>query len=102
MSTVADVLDRAADVIAERGHCKGDYEGPDGSVCAIGALLVAIAGGPADPLNARQFHTYMSARDWASDVVGNAVARWNDAPERTADEVIAALREAARRERGAA
>jgi putative intracellular protease/amidase len=102
MSTMADVLDWIADVIAERGLSKRDYEGPGGTVCAVGAIRVAIAGGPRTPLNARQFDTYRLAHDWASDVVGNAVARWNDAPKRTADEVIAALREAARRERGAA
>jgi hypothetical protein len=102
MSTVADVLDRAADVIVERGHHKRNYVGLDGSVCAVGAIRVAIAGGPVSPLRIDQFDTYRSAQAWASDVVGSPISRWNDAPERTAGEVIAALREAARRERGAA
>jgi hypothetical protein len=102
MSTVADVLDRAADVIAERGLCKRDYEGRDGSVCAVGAIRVAVTGRARTGFSLGQFVTYKSASDWASDVVGSPVARWNDAQERTADEVIAALREAARRERGAA
>jgi hypothetical protein len=102
MSTVADVLDRAADVIAERGLCKGSFEGPDGSVCAGGALRVALTGGPTNPLGDDQFGTYMYAVHRMTDVVDDVVVNWNDAPQRTADDVIAALQEAARRERGAA
>jgi hypothetical protein len=102
MSTVADVLDRAADVIVERGHHKGSYEGWDGTVCAGGALRVAITGKPFTRFTgAGEAVTYMSARDRLCDLLGSPIARWNDAPDRTADEVIAALREAARRERDA-
>jgi hypothetical protein len=105
MSTVADVLDRAADVIAERGHYKGDYEGPGGEVCVAGAIRVAVTGTamPHPKTADRTRHVIGSAYNSLGRAIGDPIITyWNDAPGRPADEVIAALREAARRERGAA
>jgi len=34
----SDVLRRAAEYIGEHGWHQGDYEGPDGGVCALGAI----------------------------------------------------------------
>lgn len=38
------VLARAADVIRERGWCRGTYENEQGQVCALGSINVAATG----------------------------------------------------------
>lgn len=89
--TARDVLLAAADRIEIRGHCQGASE-IDGRCCVIGALdrttsdpalynkatamLCRYIGAPADHWFAR-------------------IVTWNDAPGRTAAEVISALRGAA-------
>lgn len=40
----AQAAERAAGLIAERGHCKYHYEDKKGSLCVLGALEVALAG----------------------------------------------------------
>lgn len=97
--TEAELYERAAREIETRGHHKGDY-GDDRfrpntcRVCLIGALNAASAGSPF----AREVYYDLSA---LLEVLGYPydflAAEWNDAPERTADEVIAVLREAAKR-----
>lgn len=87
---VADVLDRAADEIEARGWHQGDWiEDDTGCVCAEGALyfagasakLVAVSISPTGKL--------------FRDHIGESIVDWNDAPERTQAEVVAALRSAA-------
>lgn len=116
-NSVADVLERAADLIAAPGAWTQDdfardeagegYEEsglsfdefPATCFCLFGA--VGKAAGVSDPELYRDADTYIiAAVDFGSHV--SDVARWNDALERTQDEVVAKLREAAKlaREQG--
>ena len=84
LDPVGKVLVRAAELIAERGHCKGEYSLKDGSCCPIGALLILVGG--------REFNDATNALKQA---VSNDIATWNDLPERTPEEVIDGLIHAA-------
>lgn len=93
---VADVLDGAADHIEKYGHHKGSgFAGPgsDSAACVIGAITIAGRTG-ADMLAAE-----VAVRATLDEP---AIARWNDAPERTEQEVLDVLRLAAKQERRAA
>ena len=86
----AEVLRKAADVIRERGHCKGHYE-RHGSVCIFGALNVIETGNALEPPP-----DITESERWLRKALGgDSVTLFNDAPERTAEEVIAALEKAA-------
>lgn len=90
VKTTADVLRHAARIIEERGHAKGALEDDEGGVCALGAILVASSGSSNDwGPNGREASCALS------NTVGYSIAGWNNRPERTASEVIAALRAAA-------
>ncbi|MFH8752998.1 hypothetical protein ACH4GK_17615 [Streptomyces rimosus] len=106
------VFAEAAETIVRNGHCKDDYydttavaETPQESpVCLVGALSLHLFGTPLPPWmpgdEPSELETYAvrvaghlglpveDMRDGAQVAVSN----WNDAEERTADEVIAALR----------
>lgn len=102
MKTPAQVLREAA-ALVERGHCKehfavtkggdvtwGDY--PDAVAwCALGAMDAVC------PRDARRnvAGATMEARTALREVVGQPLDDWNDAHERTAAEVAAAMRKAA-------
>jgi hypothetical protein len=99
--TPAEILDRAADVIDERGHCKGTLENSRRAVCANGAILVAYHGVPDWPgdLGAPEHNTLLGAiRSLAAAVDASAIVLewgvpdWNNAPERTAAEVTSTMR----------
>lgn len=105
-----DVLRQAAEVLEVNGWFRGDFYDTDwpGSsyeapVCALGAIRVAAGEPPAfDNVVAKDAaawlaeHVDPTAVD-CTDVaaVAGLVGFWNDAPERTVDEVLTALREAA-------
>lgn len=83
---VRDVLLGAAEVIAERGWCQGRYLDSSGAVCIEGSLRRA----------AQPSHDHLFEACLAVDRnVGRDIVAWNDAPGRTAEEVIAKLREVA-------
>jgi hypothetical protein len=88
---VAAVLDRAADLIEERGWIQGRCKDETG-ICALHAIDLAT---PDDDDDEMYWHT--SEAVWQR--VGWNITGWNDAPGRTAAEVIAALRAAAESER---
>lgn len=103
--SVADVLMRAADLIEPEGAwCQGEpAEDADG--CAVGALdpsairwcaagaLARFSSNP-DGTNGNKF--YHRVRRELINVLGTStIVHWNDAPERTQAEVVAALRSAA-------
>lgn len=86
MSAVKDDLLKAADYIDEHGWCQGDSGDASGRVCLVGALEMTI--------NDRR--RLKSAADALRHSIGcSRLSRWNDAPERTQAEVVAALRAAA-------
>lgn len=105
---VADVLDGAADVIERDGWHQGDfYPGHQGYVwdgggeglpkCARAAVYAAGAVGICQHEAAMRALAAAAGRDlWWT------IATWNDAPERTEQEVLDAFRKAAKHERAAA
>ena len=105
---LAPVFRRAAEVIRSNGHYTGDYFSSaaalflpksESPVCTIGALRIATVGSPetGNELTDRAV-AFLSPRI-ASNIVDDdpveRVAGWNDAPERTQDEVVEALLAAA-------
>lgn len=92
------VLKRAAVEVQRRGHWKGEYRGPHGEVCALGAIELAVvelsdAGrgyGQWRTLHAEAMHRF-------GKFLGSTmhITAWNDTPARTAAEVVAALESAA-------
>lgn len=95
--TAADVLGRAADLLEEFGWCQGAYGSKTyGAFCAMGATMSAARdlGCFADEGRQREmFHEALANLDAAT--FGNT-GRWNDVPGRTAGEVVAKLRQAAK------
>lgn len=114
MTTIPDpqIYRAAADVIRENGWHKNEYFRPVSDVppakcpvCLMGAVLVAAVGTP------QHIHdeggecdetcfplvwlaTFMTKAGYCdTDAMG--IADWNDEPERTVDEVVAALEAAA-------
>ena len=105
MTSIPQILDKAADLLAKRGHCKHQYEETDGRLCLFGALNIAADCGPNgrtpkllgaldDATQARSAIEKWIARNERPRPVG-ALAGWNDAPERTKEQIIAAFRECA-------
>ncbi len=84
----SEVLDRAADLIEERGwHQGGAGWGGDGSLCVINACSQVD----------RRMGAWLDATDRVMDYLGinGGLAGWNDAPGRTQAEVVGVLRAAA-------
>lgn len=113
----SEILNRAADLIEERGWSKGvDAWTPEsgGGLCLEGAIMAAA--GITRHIDAPNCHAYRSVRLHLGDRCRNAVLpgadddrlwAWNDTVARTAEEVIEVLRacaliEASREEQDAA
>jgi hypothetical protein len=77
----SDVLRKAGDVLRERGWCAGYMAGPKGGHCAYGAIAVANASTP---------YAQNPGDVELESVVGDVLG-FNDAPGRTAAEVMYAL-----------
>lgn len=89
--TESDVLEKAADLIERDGWCQGG-DGRDGK-CRCMMVAIADASDSAPP---PRLSLWQRTRDAIWGYLGvTSGAKWNDAPERTAAEVIAALRSAA-------
>ena len=96
---IAQVLERAA-ARCERGWCRG-----------VDALDKAGQSVPPESMSATRWCVYgavhcdtndsarFMALDFFASHIRALISHWNDAPERTQQEVVAALREAARRAR---
>jgi hypothetical protein len=108
----ADVLDKAADHLERVGHHKGylyDERQAKGAaiescrVCAVGAILVAAHGKPRYPDDEPLVGGISDLAILAlTDHVDGPVPTWNDEPDRTADEVVTAMRQTAKTLREAA
>ena len=104
---------KAAEVIRANGHYKGAYFEPspesgvgiefgaaESPVCTVGALCVAVIGFPVptcdevDPVIVDFASRMFGPVNEAAAVV--RIAAWNDDPERTPEDVIAAFEQAAR------
>ena len=76
---------KAADLLERDGWCQGTLMDADGKRCGAGALIGSTNG-----------NDYWDAVNEIRRAVGtHRVSTWNDAPERTADEVIALFRKLA-------
>ena len=115
---IADVLEKAADDIATNGLAKHILENKAGQHCAIGAIGLALGatfeegdfsfeGEPDCALieaAAIALLPHILTLDhpwhWSAWDYGqrawNGVVRWNNDPNRTADEVVEAMRQAAK------
>lgn len=100
---VADILETAADEIEARGWCQDRRVNELGEVCAVGALHKAMerlhtrgwcrVGNPAN-------EDYRTATAQLKSVVKNlSIPVWNDKDNRTKQEVLDALRLAAKNAR---
>jgi hypothetical protein len=85
---VADALERAALLLMVYGWTQHAHRRSDGSMCARGAILRATEN--MDPRLPDDAEDRLAAHVGWETIVG-----WNDYPDRTADEVIRAMREAA-------
>lgn len=83
---------KAAEHMRKHGHCKEQFSDDRGRVCLIGAIL----GADANLDNLTFSHAELLLADYLSAKFGAGnFATWNDAPERTKEEAVAALEMAA-------
>ena len=80
------ILLRAAAILEEHGHCKGRAQHGD-SHCLSGAITVASF----EFGHWGLYHGHAAAMRRVVRFLDDPI-RWNDAPERTKDEVVAKLR----------
>ncbi len=86
---VGQVMLKAADYLEEHGHCKHVLFNDKGAVCIRGAFMKV---GSFAQLNEAELRLKEFGIPW-NELIG--VVDWNNAPERTGEEVIAVLRAAA-------
>ena len=95
---IAKALHDAAQIIKQYGHYKGEFGGSDRGYCIHGAISRATQ----DSLKHRKVARRLAA--WFERFEGRPVpmakdcpsfVEWNDAPERTKEEVITVLESAA-------
>jgi hypothetical protein len=101
----SDVLFKACDLISERGWAKGGYVGPEGCLCADGAILMAeglltvdddgsitldqLTDSPVEDLVKHYLYdlkVYRRSGDWTGNIVN-----WNDQVAESEKEVLAVL-----------
>lgn len=107
----ADILDEAANVIERNGFYQGSFcnDGPkantkvaaDWACCTYGAINIAANGTHPRRISdgGEAAYKVLVKHLGISDNVGDTVADWSDDPDRTAEQVIAALRGAGQAER---
>ena len=94
------VLFEAARLIDEKGHCKNSFTSMGGQYCIEGAIRTVILGSLYAPLHdydrvlEKMEKVYRVIRDIRADH-DPEVWTWNDHPDRTKEEVVKVLMEAA-------
>lgn len=86
----AEILEGAADLIERDGWCQGHAMNDAGEMCLMQALVFTASG-------MCEFH---KLRRILGHAIDEPIVEWNDRPGRTKEEVITALREAAKMARG--
>jgi hypothetical protein len=84
--TTRQIRLEAAAVIEKAGWCQRGLTDLHGRVCLLGAMMLA-----ADSLGANQGEMALAWVELDREA-GEALPRWNDAPSRTKEQVIALLR----------
>lgn len=102
-----ELLNKAADLIEERGWNQGDYRSPVGALCAIGAIITANDEARGIHPETIEFNLWSTPVREAVETLAKQldqeplvppyVMNWNDTPGRTATEVVSMLRKAALR-----
>lgn len=83
-ASVGEVLEAAAIIVERDGWCQFRMCDQDGGHCALAAIIRADV-------------YRCGATAFMRTILGGSLMEWNDAPERTKEEVVAALRAAALR-----
>lgn len=100
------ILMKAADYLEEHGHTKNRNVSHKGEVCLHGAINAAVYGDPRSSRHedecqnavVKRAFDYLTSRGVSGVRCSSGfygMAEWNDMPERTKQEVVDALREAA-------
>lgn len=90
MEKTSDILNRAAEVMMERGHCKEALNGDNGEVCLAGSLLAVL------DETEYSFGRFIKAKRFVAEACGERyIETWNDRTETTEAMAIGALHEAA-------
>ncbi len=84
--TAAEVARKAADLLERDGWCQGKFRN-SGAHCVVAALTAVDDWSAPEQAAVRRRLRVHAGTEW--------LVNWNDAPERTADEVIALLRQVA-------
>lgn len=94
--TAADLLS-AANHIETYGWRQRQFGSVGKPCCVDGAITVAVSNGEASglPTEGDQTARSMAACEALTKVIGQRIWGWNDAPDRTQEHVVAALRAAA-------
>jgi pyrimidine operon attenuation protein/uracil phosphoribosyltransferase len=100
---MADLLDEAAAILEHDGWCQADLHNDLGQHCAAGAITLAAFRADLDHRGVYEQLTHDGIRALEVSLGGRVpVVDWNDTPGRTVQEVLDALRAAAKSERGKA
>ena len=87
MTATGEALQRAANLIRERGWVQGCYKTDDGAMCISMAIYLAAEPEGVDAA-LRRVQDGLLARGWQCGLIA-----WNDVDGRTKDEVLALLEE---------
>jgi hypothetical protein len=105
--TIQTILIGAAQIIRNRGWCRGTLLDERGAVCLLSAIFVASTGKPAAAFYGEQDHDALTIAAWevVEDLINArygqrgesslTIPGWNDLPARTVDDVLALLDDAA-------
>lgn len=90
----AKILLDAADYMEKHGHCKNVLEDKDGRVCLWGAINRVTCGTNDDLSRVDNLDRLKPVSEYLGIPydLGVAIINWNNAKERTQEEVVAALR----------
>lgn len=92
--TPEEICLKAAEIIERNGWNQGSFVSDDGSVCIAGAARMA-SWGSVYTKNDRNLAAYFEARRLIREVIQEPdVVEWNDAPQRSKEDVILALKQA--------
>jgi hypothetical protein len=87
----SEVIREGRNILFERGWHKGGYEGPDGSVCVVGACRAALLGDACLPTSHEQSNDFTAIFDEALGGGWREASEFNDSPSTTFDDVIELL-----------